>query len=274
MASTKPLQPQGFRQVFLEPAKFPIFFVLVMWAVQLAASEFGWRMSAWGVKPREWEGLLGIFTMPFVHGGYEHLSNNSMPMIVLGWALFKFYKEVAWRALLGIWLIGGFWLWISGRDAYHIGASGVVYGLASFLFLSGWLRKEKGVAALSLVIVFVYGSLWWGVLPVDPQMSWEGHLWGALAGFGMAWYLRKKGPQRPLYQWEMDEIEEQKRQERINAIIDDITFEEIIADGQASAAKSESLPQEPDSQSRDDHSLYSNKVVYTYKPSDKRKPEA
>lgn len=216
-----PAKKEGFYSLILAPLSYPLMAVILMWAVHIGASEAGVRLSEFGVKPRTTGGLLGILTMPFIHGSYEHLLNNSLPLLVLGWALFKFYPTIAWKALLGIWFIGGIWLWISGRDAYHIGASGVVYGLAAFLFLSGWLRREKRVAALSLAIVFIYGGMWWGILPVKPTVSWEGHLWGAIAGFAMAVYLRKQGPQRQLYQWEIDEIEEQKKQ----ALMETLTFE-------------------------------------------------
>lgn len=253
----------GFKELILIPVTYPLVAVIVMWAVQVGADELGLKISHYGLKPRDWKGLLGIFTMPFIHGSYEHLINNSMPMLVLGWALFKFYPTVAWKALLGIWFIGGLWLWISGRDAFHIGASGVVYGLASFLFLSGWLRKEKGVAALSLVIVFVYGGLWWGVLPVNPEMSWEGHLWGAIAGFAMAWHLRKQGPQRPLYQWEIDEIEEKKREAQIALIIEDIAYEEITDEGEN--IDPQKTPHQNEIQRGGNYSNVS-KIQYDFKP--------
>lgn len=129
-------------------------------------------------------------------------------MLVLGWMLFHFYPTLAWKTLLGVWIIAGIWLWISGRESYHIGASGIVYGLAAFLFLSGWLRREKRVASLSFVVVFLYGGMWWGILPVDPGISWEGHLWGGIAGFALAIFYRKQGPQRPVYQWETEPEEE------------------------------------------------------------------
>ena len=126
-------------------------------------------------------------------------------MLILGWALFKFYPTLAVKTLLWIYLMGGMWLWISGRSSYHIGASGVVYGLATFLFFSGVWRREKSVAALSLLVAFMYGSMWWGVLPVDPTISWEGHLWGGLAGIVLAFIYRKKGPQKKVYKWEEEE---------------------------------------------------------------------
>lgn len=193
---------------FLRPILIPLIFVIIMWIVFLVALETGLSFSKYGLRPRTAQGLLGIFTMPFLHGGWTHIFNNSVPMLILGWALFRFYPTIAFKTLIWIWLMSGIWLWISGRSNYHIGASGIVYGLAAFLFLSGWLRREKRVAALSLLVAFMYGGMWWGVLPVDPTISWEGHLWGAFAGFILAIYYRKQGPQRNVYSWELEEEEE------------------------------------------------------------------
>lgn len=179
-----------------------------MWAVFLVNLEFELNLTRFGLYPRTVEGLRGIFTIPFLHGSWSHLINNSIPMLVLGWALFKFYRPVAFKTLIGIYIVSGIWLWISGRPSYHIGASGVIYGMATFLFISGWIRREKKVAALSLLVAFLYGGMWWGVLPVDPTISWEGHFWGALAGAALAFLYRKQGPTKPKYQWEIDEEKE------------------------------------------------------------------
>ncbi len=151
-------------------------------------------------------------------------------MLILGWALFKFYPTLAVKTLIWIYLMGGIWLWISGRPSYHIGASGVVYGLASFLFFSGWVRREKRVAALSLLVAFLYGGMWWGVLPADPSKSWEGHFWGALAGVVLAFLYRKKGPQKAIYQWEIDEEKEILDTLESADDIEDVEFEEIRAE--------------------------------------------
>jgi len=183
----------------------PLAIVFIMWAAFLLDQEFNLHLSKYGLYPRKVEGLLGIFTIPFIHGSFSHIINNSVPMLVLGWALFRFYPTLAFKTLFWVLIVSGIWLWISGRSSYHIGASGVVYGLASFLFLSGWLRREKRVAALSLLVAFLYGGMWWGVLPVDPTISWEGHLWGAVAGFSLALLYRKQGPQKPVYKWEVED---------------------------------------------------------------------
>lgn len=137
-------------------------------------------------------------------------------MLILGWALFYFYRPVAIKTLFWIYIMSGFWLWISGRPSFHIGASGIIYGLTAFLFFSGFFRREKKVSALSLLVIFLYGSMWWGIFPVKEGVSWEGHLWGALAGLILAIIFRKQGPQKPKYQWEIDEmIEEEIIKEQI-----------------------------------------------------------
>jgi membrane associated rhomboid family serine protease len=111
--------------------------------------------------------------------------------------------------LLGIWLLSGIWVWFGGRSSWHVGASGVIYGLSAFLFLSGIIREVKGLAALSLVVVFLYGSMIWGVFPdlfpEEEAISWEGHLGGFVAGMAMALYYRKQGPQRKKYSWELED---------------------------------------------------------------------
>lgn len=202
----------------LRALMIPLIFVAIMWIVFLVEFESGLNFSKYGLRPRSAEGLLGIITMPFLHGGWKHIFNNSIPMLILGWALFRFYPTIAFKTLILIWLMSGVWLWISGRPNYHIGASGIVYGLAAFLFLSGWLRREKRVAALSLLVAFMYGGMWWGVLPVDPKISWEGHLWGAFAGFVLAVYFRKKGPQRNEYSWDLEEEEDEMQDDSTDLI--------------------------------------------------------
>lgn len=108
--------------------------------------------------------------------------------------------------------MSGVWIWISARESYHIGASGLVYGLVTFLFFSGWFRKEKKVAAISMLVIFLYGGLWWGMLPIKEDISFEGHIWGAFAGLLLAVVFRKQGPQKPIYTWEEDEIDNQIEQ--------------------------------------------------------------
>jgi len=164
--------------------------------------------SSWGVYPRELYGLKGILLAPFVHGSVEHLFNNSFPILILGTALLYYYGRLGIKVFAIMYFLTGFLVWISARESYHIGASGMVYALAGFLFLSGLLRKEKKLMALSLLVTFMYGSLFWGIFPVKERVSWESHFWGGIVGFVIAWYYRKEGPQRIKFDWEHDEDEE------------------------------------------------------------------
>jgi membrane associated rhomboid family serine protease len=130
--------------------------------------------------------------------------------LVLGSALFYFYRDIAPRILILIWLFTGFWVWVGARESYHIGASGVVYGLAAFILVSGILRRHTGLMAMALVVVFLYGSLIWGIFPEffpNENISWESHLFGLIAGISLAFYYRKEGPQRKKYSWELEENE-------------------------------------------------------------------
>jgi len=143
-----------------------------------------------------------VITSAFVHGDLKHLISNSLPLLVLGAGLFYFYRTLAWRVFFGVYLLGGFWLWLGGRESYHIGASGLVYGLTTFLFFSGVLRRDIRLMALSLLVVFLYGGMVWGIFPLFIGISWEAHLFGAFAGVLFAFVYRKEGPQRKIFEWE------------------------------------------------------------------------
>ncbi len=195
----------------------PLFFLLVMWIIKTAEFLFGLDVGFLGTYPLEAIGLQGILTMPLVHGSFSHLLANSVPFFVLGTALFYFYRDISWQVLAGIWILSGIWVWFGGRPSWHVGASGVIYGLSAFLFISGIVREVKGLAALSLVVVFLYGSMIWGVFPdffpEEKAISWEGHLGGFVAGAIMALYYRKQGPQRKKYSWELEDQNEDEEDE-------------------------------------------------------------
>lgn len=210
---------------------FPLFFVAILWIVKYAEFVFDTSFAEFGIYPREWKGIIGVFTSPLLHGDIKHLFSNSIPMLVLGVGLFYFYKPVAYRVFTFIYLATGIWVWISARPSYHIGASGLVYGLAAFVFLSGVLRKNKYVMAFSLFVVFVYGSLIWGVLPLEVGISWESHLMGALAGIIAAIYYRKIGIQKESYEWEREDYVDEPIE-----IITDFEIVEVV-DSQNSTAE-------------------------------------
>ena len=168
----------------------------------------GISFADWGLLPKTAKGLLGIITAPLIHGDWSHLGANSVSLFVLTAALFYFYREIALQVFFGIWLLSGLWVWLGAREAYHIGASGVVYGTAAFLFVSGLVRRNPQLSALAMFVVFVYGSLIWGIFPQfypEQNISWESHLAGLVAGLVLAVYYRRRGPRPPKYQWEIEE---------------------------------------------------------------------
>lgn len=172
----------------------PVAVVAIMWIVFAFDRVFDLDLYRFGVLPRSLKGILGILISPFVHGDIDHLLSNSAPMLVLGWLTVYFYPKAAWRVVLACWAMGGSWVWTTAVDSYHIGASGIIYGLAAFLFFSGLFRRRVALMAVSLIVVFLYGSMVWGVLPLQPGISWESHLFGAIAGAIMAWFYRKVPP--------------------------------------------------------------------------------
>lgn len=187
---------------------FPTVFLLVIWSVAIAEYLSGLNFAAYGLWPRTAHGSIGILTSPLIHGDFNHLFANSVPLFVLGASLFYFYRSIAFRVFILIYLFTNIWVWGMAREAYHIGASGIVYGLASFLFVSGLVRKEPRLMAISMFVAFLYGSFIWGIFPElfpEKNISWEGHLMGLLAGIIFAIYFRRKGPQKKRYSWEFEE---------------------------------------------------------------------
>jgi membrane associated rhomboid family serine protease len=182
------------RERIARSAALPALVVLLLWVVHALDHGLDLGLHRLGVLPRRVDGLFGILCSPFVHGDTEHLFNNSVPIFLLGWGLMYFYPRVAGPVVLASWLVSGMWVWISARSNYHIGASGVVYGLAAFLFVSGLLRRQRTLMGLSLLVVFLYGSMVWGIFPLVPRISWESHLWGAVAGTLMAVLYRHVPP--------------------------------------------------------------------------------
>jgi len=201
---------------------FPLFFVLVIWFIKLMEILSGTSLTFLGIYPLKAHGLIGIITAPLIHADFNHLTNNTIPFLVLCIATFYFYRPLGYKVFFLTWLMTGIWVWCGGREAYHIGASGIVYGLASFLFFSGALRRSPGLAAVSLIVVFLYGSMIWGIFPFIPDISWESHLSGGIAGLILAILYRHDGPQPKKYEWEElteNDINE-GNEEKINEFLD------------------------------------------------------
>ena len=173
--------------------KIPLLFVFLIWFVYWLEIQLQWNFNKHGVYPREILGLKGIFFSPFIHSDTSHLFNNSVPLFVLGSGLFYFYRKVAVKVLIIGGGFTGLLTWMIGRPSYHIGASGIVYLLFSFIFFSGIIKKHYRLVAMSLITIFLYGSMIWFVLPIKEGMSWEGHLSGFIIGILLAMLYRNQG---------------------------------------------------------------------------------
>ena len=188
----------------------PFLFLLLMWLIKIIEVNFQISFISYGVFPQRVEGLKGILFSPFIHKDFTHLINNSYPILILGGMLFAIYRKIATQLFVWLYFIAGFWLWVIGRPSFHIGASGLIYALASFLLVSGIIRKDPRLTAVSMLVIFLYGSMIWGLLPTKGPISWEGHLAGFIAGILVAIFYRNEGPKPKKYQWEIDEeIEEE-----------------------------------------------------------------
>jgi membrane associated rhomboid family serine protease len=195
----------------------PLFFIFVLWIIKTVEFIGHFEFFRFGVYPRNINGLYGIILSPLIHADFNHLLSNTPPLLILGTGIIFFYRELAYKVIGFVWLISGICVWVGARESYHIGASGLIYGLAAFLFLSGLIRRDFRLAAISLLVVFLYGSLVWGVFPIFPQISWEYHLFGGLSGLVAALIYRNKGPKPKEWSWEREEdVNEEDYKEDLN----------------------------------------------------------
>lgn len=205
-----------YRKKLLLSMIIPGIFIFLMWMVKITEVLFQLHLSHLGIHPLSIDGLPGIIFSPFIHADFKHLFNNSLPLFFLSLALFYFYSEVALKVFIWTYFITGLLVWIAGREAWHIGASGLIYGLASFLFFSGIIRRHFRLIALSLLVVFLYGSMVWGIFPgVYQNVSWESHMLGSFSGIFLSIWYRKEGPQKEVYEW-MQEEEESNETDDLN----------------------------------------------------------
>ncbi|MBO6026652.1 MAG: rhomboid family intramembrane serine protease [Bacteroidales bacterium] len=197
------------RKKFLGSLAIPALLAAIMLAVKIIETALGIDMSRWGIIPHTAHGLIGIFTLPFLHGNWEHLIANVPAVLVLGTALYYCYPTLANRVMLISWLGSGLLTWLIGNPgSCHVGASALIYSLNLFLILSGFIRGNRMLIVISLIMVFLYGGFIWGMIPAlaKPQnISWEGHLSGAIVGVTLAFILKKKGPQKEVHHWEDDD---------------------------------------------------------------------
>jgi membrane associated rhomboid family serine protease len=180
------------KSLFRQSIVFGSYIILLLWLVKAAEWGFATSFAHFGIMPRHLLGTIGIFTSPFIHGDFLHLLSNSFSLMLLIVILFFFYDKIALKALLFIYIITGFSVWLIAREAYHIGASGVIYGIASFILFSGLLRKNQSSLALSFVVLLLYGGMFYGVLPQDGHISWESHLMGLFSGLIVALIMKNE----------------------------------------------------------------------------------
>lgn len=200
------------RKKFFGSLAIPALLVTLMWVVKVAEMAFSVDLNPWGLIPQTTRGLLGILTMPFLHGSWEHLLTNSVPVLVLGTALYYCYPTLSNRVMLISWLASGLLTWsIGAPHSVHIGASALIYSLNLFLIVSGFIRRNRMLIVISLIMVFLYGSFIWGMIPALAKLqniSWEGHLSGAITGIVLAFIFRKEGPQKEEHHWEEEDDED------------------------------------------------------------------
>lgn len=191
-----------FRKKLLLSMVMPFILITLMWLVKINEIIFSADFTNGGIYPLSMQGLPGIIFSPFIHDDFRHLFNNSIPLFFLTTALVYFYPDESVKIFVVTYMATGLLVWLFGRPAWHIGASGLVYGIASFHFFSGIIRKFFRLTALSLLIVFSYGSMVWGLFPgFYKEVSWESHMLGFVSGVVLAIIFRDKGPQAPLPEW-------------------------------------------------------------------------
>lgn len=228
----------------------PLLGVILIWTVFWIELRFHLNLNEYGVYPRTFMGLRGVVLSPFIHGSVEHLYNNTIPLAILTASLFYFYRNIAWKVLLIGLLLSGLLTWGIGRPSYHIGASGIIYVLASFIFFKGIFSKYYRLVALSLIVVFIYGSLLWYIFPIKDGISWEGHLGGFITGLMMAVLVKTRTPSQKKYDWEQEDYNEEG--------------DEFLKHFDEKGNFIETRPKEIDT---DDKGI---RITYHYRPKDKR----
>lgn len=188
----------------------PLFGLLIIWLVYWIEVKLGVNFKTYGIYPRQLKGLWGIVCSPFLHGSKSHLYSNTLPFALLTAATFYFYQKQAWRLIGYGTLISGLLTWCFAREAYHIGASGLIYIMFGFLLFKGLISGQYRLVALSLAVVFFYGSMLWYIFPIVQGISWEGHLFGLLTGLLFAILLKSPTAVHKKYEWEKEDYKEEE----------------------------------------------------------------
>jgi membrane associated rhomboid family serine protease len=187
-------------------------FAAVIIGLKLIETLLGLDLYQYGVYPRSQQGLIGILVAPLIHGSWQHVLANTLPTVFLGSLLIYGYPSSRWWALAGIWLLSGLGVWLFARSSYHVGASGIAHGMFFYLFIGGFLRRDKRSAALLMLAFYLYGGMLLTIFPRDPRVSFESHLFGALAGALCAFAFRHWDPKPPRkrYSWEDEPDEDEE----------------------------------------------------------------
>ena len=209
-SNPKKLDLELEKKIFIHSLIFSGVFVFAFWIVEIVEQTTGLSFVKFGVYPLHSKGLLGILFSPFIHSDFNHLISNSIPFFILLFMLIYFYRRISYRIFFQMYILAGLCVWLAGREAWHIGASGVVYAMAAFHFVSGVIRNDTRLLTLSVVVVFLYGGMIWGIFPINPDVSWEGHLWGAISGVVLALYYRKYIIRRDKFDWEEEDDEDEE----------------------------------------------------------------
>jgi len=189
----------NFRLAF----KVSLYFVTLLWVVTLLDWGLEMELTRFGVRPRSLPGLAGILVAPLLHGDFSHLISNSLPLLVLGTGMLYLYPHSSLKVIPAVYLGPGLAVWLFGRPPLHIGASGLVYGLAIYILISGIIRRDTRAVSAAMLVFFLYGTLLWGLLPNHSSISWETHLIAALIGLVLALLFRRLDvPLRKRYDWE------------------------------------------------------------------------
>lgn len=195
------------KKKFINSLIIPVGFVSLLWIIKISEIIFNINFIPFGILPGTIKGLPGILFAPLIHANIKHLFSNSLPILFLGTGIIYFYRHSAYKVMIIIYLGTDILDWIFARKAYHIGASGIIYGLVTFLFFSGIIRRDTRAVALALLVTFLYGSLIWGVLPLDSGVSWESHLFGSILGIFCAFLFKDSDPAIK-YDWEYEDDNE------------------------------------------------------------------
>lgn len=193
------------KKKFLDSIRIPILFLAIIIVIEFVSSLLNLNFVQLGILPRNVAGLIGILTAPLIHSGLGHLYSNVIPLFVLSTSIFYFYPTASKKITLIIYFFTNILVWIFARESYHIGASGIVYGLFSFLFFSGIFRKDKRAITLSVLTIFLYGGMAYGIFPTKEGISWESHLFGFIIGIFTAHFFRIKDVYKK-YDWEEEEL--------------------------------------------------------------------